>query len=179
MVFQSVDDVRARMSVFAVVGGCLGFAATSIHCSNGAAGGSPDGGCATDQNGIQGGRDVFFLTVSDTAFAVGAADSGSAQPNVTLENSTTVTLTLTNVGSKPHDLVIVCQPTPNHSGCPTQSCFPAEANIAALQPGQSATTTFVAPFKEGPYAFTSDLPGDTETSPDGGVTGLVGEFLLM
>jgi hypothetical protein len=38
---------------------------------------------------------------------------------------------------------------------------------------------FVAPFKEGPYLFTSDLDADTNASPDGSVTGLVGEFVLL
>jgi hypothetical protein len=119
-----------------------------------------------------------YLTVSDTAFAVGGVDSGSTQPNVTIENAATVTLTLTNVGTRPHDLVVECQPTPNTSGCPMQSCFPPEANIPALEPGRSATRTFVAPTHEGVYPFASDLPADL-SSPDGGGAGPVGEFVLM
>jgi hypothetical protein len=150
----------------------------TTHCSSTASAG-PDAGCATDLNGMQGGTDVVYLTVSDTAFAVGGVDSGSTQSNITIENAATVTLTLINVGTKPHDFVVQCQPTPNTNGCPMESCFPPEANIPALAPGKSATTKFVAPFKEGAYPFISDLPGDAQTSPDGGTTGLVGEFLLM
>lgn len=141
--------------------------------------GSSDNPCVTDQNGVLGQHDVFFLTVTDSAFAVGGADSGSMQRNITIENVTTVTLTLQNAGSRPHDFVVLCQPTPNSIGCPMQSCFPPEARIPAVQPGQSATTMFVAPFKEGAYVFVSDLPGDTQTNPDGSMTGLVGEFLVM
>jgi uncharacterized cupredoxin-like copper-binding protein len=150
----------------------------ATDCSSATSAG-PDGGCATDQNGTNGGTEVVYLTVSDTAFAVGGVDSGSTQSNITIENGSTVTLTLTNVGTRPHDFVVQCQPTPNSNGCPMQSCFPPEANIPALAPGKSATTKFVAPFKEGAYQFVSDLPGDTQTSPDAGTTGLVGEFLLM
>jgi hypothetical protein len=148
-----------------------------VHCG---ASGSTGGGCPTnDENGVSGGAEVVVLTVSDTAFAVGGVDSGSTESNITIENASTVKLTLTNLGTKPHDFMVQCMPTPNASGCPMQSCFPAEAGIPSLAPGESASTTFVAPFAEGPYPFVSDLPGDTNTSPDGGLTGLVGEFVLM
>ena len=168
----------ARLGGGPLLGACLGLFASGVHCGAGTGGGQ-DGGCATDQNGMQGGSDVVYLTVSDTAFAVGGLDSGSTEPNITIENAATVTLTLTNVGTKPHDFVVQCQETPNTNGCPMQSCFPPAANIPSLAPGKSTTTTFVAPFKEGGYQFISDLPGDAQTSSDGGVTGLVGEFLLM
>jgi hypothetical protein len=161
----------------AVVGCCLGLVSGTLHCGSGT---GVQNACVTDQNGIQGGSAVIFLTVSDRAFTVGAADAGSTQPNITIENATTVTLTLNNVGTKPHDLVVSCQQTPNNEGCPMQSCFPPAANIAPVQPGQSTMTMFVAPFKEGAYQFISDLPGDTKPGPGAGeATGLVGEFLLM
>jgi hypothetical protein len=150
----------------------------AVGCGCGTNGGNTTG-CTTDQNGVQGGHDVVFLTVTDTGFSVGGPDSGSTQPNITVENAATVTLTLSNVGSKPHDLAVQCMATPNSRGCPEQSCFPPGANIPALGPGQNATTTFVVPTVEGAYPFVSDLPGDMATSPDGGETGLVGEFLLM
>jgi hypothetical protein len=132
-----------------------------------------------DQIGAIGGSEVVDLTVSDTAFAVGGPDSGSTQPNITIENMSTVTLTLFNIGTKPHDLVMQCLATPNTMGCPMQSCFPPGANLPPVQPGMSATTTFVAPYKEGPYLFASDVDGDTDAGPDGSVTGLVGEYVLM
>jgi hypothetical protein len=160
------------------------MAGVGWHCNadSSAAGSDPDGGsqCTpNDQNGVSGGSEVVYLTVNDTGFAVGGVDSGSTQSNVTLENSSTVTLTLINAGTTAHDLVVQCLCTPNTMGCAMESCFPAEAGIPALAPGASATTTFVVPFQEGVYPFVSDLPGDTQTSADGGVTGLVGDFVLM
>jgi len=139
-----------------------------------------DNGCTPgDQDGIVGGNNRIELAVSDTGFGVGAPDSGSTEPNITVQNLAMVTLVMTNIGTKPHDLVIECMPTPNTKGCPTQACFPAAANIPAVQPGKSATVMFETPATEGAYTFTSDEPGDTETAADGGVTGLVGEFNLM
>jgi len=168
------DSTIARIGIF---GSCLGLVTASIQCSGEASGTNPNGACTKDQNGVNGGHDTVFLTVSDTAFAVGAPNSG--QPNITIENLSTVTLTLNNVGTKPHDLVVSCRSTPNAGGSPLPSCFPPEAGIPPVAAGQSATTMFVAPCLEGAYPFISDLPGDTETSADGGTVGLVGEFLLM
>ena len=160
----------------ALVGGlCSVLALSAGQCSS-----SPGGPkCSTDSNGISGGMHVIDLTVSDTAFTVGALDGGPGEPNITIENAATVSLTTTNVGAKPHDFVVQCLPSPNADGCPTQVCFPPEANLPQVQPGKSATTTFVAPFHEGLYPFISDVPSDTQTSPDGGITGLVGQFVLM
>jgi hypothetical protein len=86
---------------------------------------------------------------------------------------------LTNVGTKPHDMVIGCIPTGLPRGCPTTSCFPKNANIPALDPGKSVTLTYKVPLVEGAYQFTSDEPGDTDNGADGGLTGLVGEFVLI
>jgi hypothetical protein len=138
--------------------------------------------CNADADGVNGmnaGTVVIDLTVSDTAFSVGAPDSGSTEANITVQNLATVSLTMTNVGSTPHDFVVQCLPTPNPNGCPPESCFPASANLPALKPGASATATFMTPAHEGGYRFISDEPGDTQTSTDGGVTGLVGQFNLM
>jgi hypothetical protein len=112
------------------------------------------------------------------AFAVGGVDSGSDQRNIAVQNSSTVTMTLTNVGTKPHSLVVACIPTGLPAGCPSESCLPASANISALEAGQTATTTFNTPAVEGAYPFASDVPGDTQIV-DGTATGLVGEFVLM
>jgi hypothetical protein len=141
---------------------------------------SPSTQCNPDSNGVSGGTQVIDLTVSDTAFSVGAADSGPPEPNITVENAATLTLTLTNVGTRPHDFVVQCQSVPDvPKGCPAQVCFPPDADIPSLQPGQSATTTFVTPSHEGTYPFISDVPGDSERNDDGGLGGLVGEFVLM
>jgi len=136
---------------------------------------SPD-----DQDGVVGGTATVMVSVSDTAFAVGGVNSGSMEPNITIQNSTRVTLTLTNAGTKPHDMVISCIPTNSSARCPmSMSCFPGDANIAALMPGESATVTFQAPAVEGGYQFISDIAGDTARDDQGNVSGLVGEFVLL
>ena len=108
--------------------------------------------------------------MSDTGFFVGGPDSGSTSTNVAFENSSTVMLTLFNVGTRPHDFTIQCQP-PSADNCEMTWCFPTEANIPAVAPGASATTTFVAPFSEGVYVFTSDLDGDTQGAAGRGSDG--------
>jgi hypothetical protein len=156
-------------------------AAALVLCAS-QCGGIATGGdsCAPgDQDGVNAGTYVVLVSVSDTGFAVGGVDSGSTERNITVQNLGTVTLTLTNTGTEPHDMTIGCIPTGLPAGCPATSCFPANANIGPLQPGQSMTTTFVTPAVEGAYPFVSDLADDTATSSDGGVTGLVGEFVLM
>jgi hypothetical protein len=136
-----------------------------------------------DNDGIVGGNYPVLVNVSDTGFAVGGVDSGSTEPNITTQNLGHVTLTVTNVGTKPHDLVIECIPSGLPAGCAQTSCFPSTANVPALQPGETVTTPmFVTPAVEGSYPFISDVPGDDTqfNSADGGVTGnLVGAFILM
>jgi hypothetical protein len=106
-----------------------------------------------DQDGITGGSFTGDLVVDDDAFAPIILKS---------QNSAAVTLTLTNRGTKPHDLVFDCLATPNDNGCPQKSCFPDAASIGPLAPDASATTLFVTPKPEGIYTFHSDLPGDTQ-----------------
>jgi hypothetical protein len=146
---------------------CTGGGSSGTSCN-------PD-----DQDGILGGKMTVLLSVSDTAFAVGGVDSGSTEPNVAVENKSQVTLTLTNVGTMPHGLSIACIPTGLPAGCPAQSCFPDDANIAPLGPGESATVTFTTPAQEGAYRFTSDEQADAAADTDGGAPALVGQFVLM
>jgi len=122
-----------------------------------------------DQDGVIGGQGVVLLSVSDAQFAVGGVDSGSTQRNITIQNRTEVTLTLTNVGTKPHSFVIACIPTFLPAGCPQTSCFPEEADVPPVDPGKSATTRFVIPRVEGAYAFSSDVAGDDT---------LIGQFVV-
>jgi hypothetical protein len=185
------DGYGAAWSRGPLVALSLGVLGSATACGSDATGtgtsgvaGSPgegdDNSCTPgDQDGIVGGNNLIELTVSDTGFGVGAPDSGSTESNITVQNLAMVTLVMTNIGTRPHDFVVQCMPTPNAKGCPTQSCFPAAANLPAVQPGKSATATFQTPATEGAYTFTSDEPGDTQTAADGGVTGLVGEFNLM
>jgi len=133
------------------------------------------------------------VSVSDTGFTVGGVDSGSTEPNISVQNLAIITLTLTNTGTKPHDFVVQCIPTGLPATCmnPT-SCFdnPTDAGsatpnavtlIPTLQPGTSQTIVVQTPLVEGVYNFISDVPGDDTTfEPDGGVSGAVtGDFVLM
>ncbi len=161
----------------------LGFAlALPSACSSDASDKNDDGDSCQpdDQDGVLGGTNTVLLNVSDTGFAVGGVDSGSTQPNITVQNSSTVKLTVTNVGTTPHSFVVACIPSGLPASCnlPT-SCFPEAAHIPALDPGAKVSVTFMTPPVEGAYPFTSDVDGDTTTDKDGNVTGLVGEFNLM
>jgi hypothetical protein len=154
----------------AVLVAALGLAFGASACSDGGGAGNGADPCtAGDQDGVIGGKQVVLLTVSDTAFAVGGVDSGSTQRNITIQNSSQVTLTLTNVGATPHSFAVACIPSELPAGCPRKSCFPEAANIAPLDPGKSATTKFTVPVVEGAYPFSSSVPGDE---------GLIGQFVL-
>lgn len=108
--------------------------------------------CAPDDlDGIVGGEWTFELVVDDAGFAPLILKT---------QNSSTVTLSLENRGTRAHGFHIDCLPTPNEDGCPLESCFAPEANIASLDAGSSATTTFPTPRVEGIYTFRSSLPGD-------------------
>lgn len=137
-------------------------------CGDGAAGGG-DLCVPNDQDGVIGGVNTVLLTVSDAAFAVGGVGSGSTQRNITIQNSSNVTLTLTNVGTRPHAFVVECIATDLPAGCAKTSCFPGAANISAVAPGDSATTKFTVPVIEGAYPFFSDAPGDEA---------LLGQFVI-
>jgi hypothetical protein len=129
-----------------------------------------NGTCNSDADGVVGGNVALDLKATDTSFS----------PTILkAQNLATVTLTLTNGGTQPHDFVIDCLPTPNTNGCPATSCFGDAAAIGPVPPDASATVTFTTPNPEGIYTFRSDLPGDTQTAPDGGITGLVGQFIVQ
>jgi hypothetical protein len=139
-----------------------------------------DGGCTPDDlDGVLGGSQRVLLSVSDTGYAVGGVDSGSTQANIALQNSSTVTLTVSNVGSRPHGLRIACLPTHLPAGCAEASCFPESAHISGLAPGEQLTLTFTTPLLEGAYPFSSDEPGDTTLNADGSLSGLVGQFVIL
>ena len=79
---------------------------------------------------------------------------------VTTQNSSTITLTLTNEGTTPHSFVVDCLPTPNSDGCPTKSCFPSEAKIEPLAPGDRCHDHVRDPAGGGDLHFRSDVAGD-------------------
>jgi uncharacterized cupredoxin-like copper-binding protein len=128
----------------------LGAVGGLVGCGSDAGGGS----CTPDADGVVGGNYRFEVTVDDTAFT----------PKIlTVQNRSTVRLSLENTGITPHDFAIDCLPTPNEDGCPTKSCFSAAAKSAAIAPGESAVLTFPVPQVEGLYTFRSTQPGDAQT----------------
>ena len=129
----------------------LAAAASSIACSSDDA--SNDQCRPDDADGIIDEPSNHQLTVTDSKFAPAI---------VVTQNSSTVTLTLMNQGTRAHGFVVDCLPTPNSDGCPTQSCFPAEAEIEPIDPGDEVTVKFETPLVEGIYEFHSDVAADAE-----------------
>lgn len=124
----------------------------SVHCSDDDAPGDDDGDSCTkpDQDGVIGGDYAFAVDVSDTAFTPLILKA---------QNSGKVTLTVKNTGTKPHGFAVQCLTT---QGC--TACFPDGAKVGPIDPGGTATATFVAPEQEGIFTISSDVPGDTFTA---------------
>ena len=107
-----------------------------------------------DADGVTAEPQLSALNVDDTAFS----------PKIlTSQNSSPITLTVTNNGALAHSFVVNCLPTPNVDGCPATSCFPDEAKTGPIEPGGSARVVFATPTVEGIYTFRSDVAGDTAT----------------
>jgi hypothetical protein len=106
------------------------------------------------------------LAVNDTGFLLGGPDAG-APSIIETANDTSVTLTLTNIGTTPHGFAVgctsVCSVYPNlPAGCAPRACFPANSTVAPLAPGASATITFTPLLAGGlTYPFTSNEPNDS------------------
>ena len=113
------------------------------------------GSCYPDGDGVSGGYYTFVITVDDTGFSKNLLDT---------QNDAHVTLTLTNVGTKPHGFAVGCAPYSSTSaGCPNQVCFPSSSVIAPLAPGASTTITFSTPTPDTLiYPFTSNQPADSD-----------------
>lgn len=120
-----------------------------------------DDSCTPDDaDGINNVALTIALAVDDTGF----------QPTIIkTQNSSAITLNLTNKGTKPHGFAVDCLATPNSRGCPAQSCFPGSTTLATVAPGASMTATFTTPTVEGIYTFRSPVSGDTAT----------GQFILQ
>jgi hypothetical protein len=138
----------------------LATAGLSLACSSGA---NENDGCTPDDaDGIISEPASVFLTVTDTKF----------EPIVVAtQNTSEITLKLTNEGTRPHSFVVACKPTPNNDGCPMESCFPSESKIEPVAPGQEVTIIFETPLVEGIYDFHSDVAEDTELTP--------GQFIIQ
>jgi hypothetical protein len=114
--------VRMRRHLFMGTLALLPLAAAAIHCSSNGEGGT----CGSaDQDGLSGGAVTLDLTVNDDAFSPVILKT---------QNRAAVTLTLTNAGTRPHDFVVDCLPTPNGNGCPSTSCFPDGGAIGSVPP---------------------------------------------
>jgi hypothetical protein len=117
--------------------------------------------CYPDNDGINGGAYTFDLVVNDTGFFATGPDAGTKEL-LSTQNDAQVTLTLTNNGTKPHGFKVGCTTATAPAGCSTTVCFPANAAIAPLAPGESKTITFDTPTPDGIiYPFTSNEPADS------------------
>jgi hypothetical protein len=137
----------------------LAAAALSFACS----GEKQNDACTPDDaDGVINEPATVLLTVTDVEF----------MPKiVATQNTSDITLRLENEGTRPHGFVVDCLPTPNSDGCPTQSCFPSDARIEPVAPGDQATVMFKTPLVEGIYNFHSDLAEDSELAP--------GQFIIQ
>jgi hypothetical protein len=141
-----------------------------LHCSSSSgpsSAGGDGGSCFPDSDGVSGGSYTIDLVVDDTGFHPGGGDDAGAQNVIQTQNDATVTLTLTNNGTKPHGFQVGCTDVttayPNlAAGCSTTTCFPSSSTIAPIAPGASATITFFTPTPDGLlYPFQSSAPGDS------------------
>jgi hypothetical protein len=156
-----------------------------VHCSSSSAGGgtsSGDGGdCYPDNDGVNDTPQTIDLVVDDTGFYSGSPDSGISDAGmknvITTQNSSTITLTLTNMGTKDHGFVVECTSvTPAYpdlpAGCPSMACFPSASTITALPAGMSKTVTFLTPVPDNLlYPFKSNEAGDSSVPGLDGSTG--------
>ena len=127
-------------------------AGLTVGCSSSDAKKNDDLCTPDDADGVISEPASLLLRVTDSAFT----------PTIlAAQNTSEITLTLENRGTTPHSFVVDCKPTPNHDGCPMQSCFPAESKIDPVAPGESLTIEFESPLVEGIYRFHSDVAEDS------------------
>jgi hypothetical protein len=162
---SNVDGTPARGNAGGCSAAAQGDGGANDDKGDGATSCKPD-----DSDGLVGGCYVFELTVDDTGFSPIILKA---------QNRAEVTLTVTNAGSKAHGFAVDCLPTPNGVGCPPQSCFSPAASVDSIAPGDHATMTFATPSPEGIYNFRSGVADDARVEPDGGLTGLWGQFVVQ
>lgn len=133
------------------------------------------GMCFPDADGLTGGNMTIELKVTDTGFS---------RTVISTQDNTSVTLKLTNEGTKPHGFAVGCasvlEAYPNvPDRCPKVTCFPGSvpdgddgdsvadddadmpARIEPLEPGESKTITFITPTTDNViYPFSSNSPDD-------------------
>ena len=161
-----------------VVGVLALLAAALLQCTSSGAGVScasiPDDAavtqsasvCYPDNDGTNGGSYTIELTVDDTGFTASSPDGGT-KDIISTQNDAQVTLTLTNMGTKPHGFEVlrtsVCPAYADlPAGCSPFASFPSGSTIPPIEPGKSATVTFDTPTPDGViYPFISNAPGDS------------------
>src|SRR5258706_10856678 len=102
-------------------------------------------GCGDSERDVCGLDDADGVTGGDLVFDLTVGDDGFSPSILAAQDSSNITLTLRNAGTKPHGFTIDCMPTPNQNGCPMTSCFSDASSIAALVPGSIGTAKFVIP----------------------------------
>jgi hypothetical protein len=146
---------------------------STVECSSLA----PDAGmtasldtCYADNDGINDQTYTIAIAVTDTGFTSTGGDDAGVKNIIATQNSSQVTLTLTNNGTMPHGFTVgcvsVCSSYPTlPTGCSPSACFPSGATIAPIAAGATATVTFVTPVPDGLlYPFSSGAPGDESVS---------------
>jgi hypothetical protein len=129
--------------------------------------------CFPDHDGITDCAATIVATVDDTGFS---------KTVFATQNYSTVTLTLTNKGTKPHGFEVECTSTlPGYPGlsasCPQVSCFPSNSIIAPLAPGDSKTVMFITPIPDGiGFPVRSSEPSDCDVP---GLNGGATQWQLM
>jgi hypothetical protein len=134
----------------------LVLAVPLVHCS-GSDGTPSESTCFPDNDGMSGVAQPVDLTVTDTDFS---------RTDITTQNDSVITFTLTNKGTKPHGFEVettsVLMGYPNlPAGCPTTASFPSDSTIDALAPGKNKTITFITPTPDNiAFPFKSTEPDD-------------------
>ncbi len=140
-----------------------------LHCSSASSSGgaSGDGGaCFPDNDGINGGSYTIELVVDDSGFFRDQVDAGMKNVIAT-HNDALVTLTLKNMGTKPHGFEVGCANASSAypdlpAGCSATVCFPSNSTVAPIAAGASKTITFDTPTPDGLlYPFKSSEPADS------------------
>jgi hypothetical protein len=156
------------------------FAGVALsHCSSPGSGGST---CYPDNDGVNDVPSPIELVVDDTGFYAGSADAGALtdagmKTVITTQNASTITLSVTNLGTMPHGFEVDCTSAlaayPDLPvGCSPMVCFPGSSTIPPLAPGASMTATFVTPVPDNLlFPFKSSAPGDADNPALNGSNG--------
>ena len=122
--------------------------------------------CYPDSDGISDQTYTIDITVNDTGFTASGGSDAGAKDLIATQNASQVTLTLTNDGTKRHGFTVGCVSACSAystlpAGCSPMACFPSGSTIAPIDPGTSATVTFITPVPDSLiYPFSSGAPGD-------------------